>query len=482
MSSTDVRVRIAPSPTGTLHVGTARTALFNYLFAKHNNGKMVLRIEDTDLKRSSAEYIENILKGLKWLGIEYDEGPDKGGPYAPYVQTERMDIYQKYLKLLEDKGAVYPCFCTDEELENERKESEKDGTVYKYSGKCKKLTQDQRQAAINGGKSYTLRFNVPQKILVVKDFIRGDVSFDTALIGDFVVKKSDGNPTYNFAVVIDDIDMKITHIIRGDDIFSNTPKQILIYEALGNEIPDFAHISMILAKDRSKLSKRHGATSIEEYREIGYLKEALLNYLAMLGWSPSSSKEFFSLKELAEIFTLDRVAKSPAIFDIDKLNWLNSYYMKNLPNDKLQEHLMPYFTKAGISLQNMEPQKLKELINILKDRINVLSEAPKEIAYIFNEPSYSDDVVKNLKSDQSVEILKEVFDALTLIDTWEEKVIHDSLAALIKEKGIKTKLLLQTTRSALTGSESGADLPKVIYILNKEDVLKRIKNFILINN
>lgn len=478
MNTTQIRVRIAPSPTGTLHIGTARTAMFNFLFARHHKGKMVLRIEDTDLKRSSNEYIDNIIRGLKWLGIEYDEGPDIGGEYEPYVQSQRSEIYKKHLQILEEKGFVYPCFCSDEDLEAERKMAEKNNVDYKYSGKCKNLTKEKKLALINSNKPFTLRFIVLAKTIIVKDLIRGEVSFDTSLIGDFVVKKTDGTPTYNFAVVIDDITMKITHIIRGDDIFSNTPKQILIYEALNLPLPQFAHISMILAKDRSKLSKRHGATSLEEYKSKGYLKSALINYLALLGWSSANNKEIFSVNELTELFTLERVAKSPAIFDIDKLNWLNGYYIKNLPEAQLIENLVPYLKKDGLDVDSWDVKKLKDIASLVRERIHVFSDASKEIDYLFNEPAYNEEIINLLKTDPAPEILKTVLNSISSLDEWNTESIHHALEVLIKEKGIKTKQLLQTARSALTGTTSGPDLPKVMCLLGKDTVIKRINNFI----
>ena len=287
----ETRVRIAPSPSGNLHIGTARTALFNFLFAKKTGGKYILRIEDTDAERTSSEYVKNIFDSLKALGLSWDEGPDEGGPYGPYSQSERFDIYPQYAQKLIESGHAYECFCTPEELAVEKEESQKNKVAHIYSGKCKNLTEEQKSALRAEGRKPAIRFHVPAKELVFNDLVKGELKFDTSLIGDFVIMKSNGTPTYNFAVVVDDMLMKISHVIRGEDHISNTPKQIVIYEALGAEVPQFGHLGMILAPDRSKLSKRHGATGVSEFVEKGYLIDALVNFVALLGWSPSDGVE-----------------------------------------------------------------------------------------------------------------------------------------------------------------------------------------------
>ena len=335
----EVRVRIAPSPSGNLHIGTARTALFNYLYAKKNNGKYILRIEDTDAERTKQEYIDNIFDSLKALGLSWDEGPDVGGEYGPYTQSQRFDIYPKYAQILLEKGFAYECFCTPEELEAEKEEATKNKTAYVYSKKCEHLTEEQKEALRKEGRKPAIRFSVDKaqkafhdsSMLHFEDLVKGDLHQDTSLIGDFVIMKSNGTPTYNFAVVIDDMLMKISHIIRGEDHISNTFKQILIYEALGAEIPKFGHLGMILAPDRSKLSKRHGATAVSEFVEKGYLIEALVNFVALLGWSPSDGEEIKSVDEIAKDFRIGEISSSNSIFEYDKLNWMNSHYIKMLP-------------------------------------------------------------------------------------------------------------------------------------------------------
>ena len=331
----DVRVRIAPSPSGNLHVGTARTALFNYLYAKKVGGKFVLRIEDTDAERTSQAYIDNIFDSLKALGLNWDEGPDVGGPYGPYTQSERFDIYPKYVQILLEKGFAYECFCTPEELEAEKEEATKNKKAYVYSKKCENLTDIEKDRLRAEGRKPAIRFSVEKatkafhdsSIIHFDDLVKGDLHQDTNLIGDFVIMKSNGSPTYNFAVVIDDMLMKISHIIRGEDHISNTFKQILIYEALGAEVPRFGHLGMILAPDRSKLSKRHGATAVSEFVEKGYLTDALINFVALLGWAPSDGNEIKSVDEIAQDFRINEVSSSNSIFEYDKLNWMNSQYI-----------------------------------------------------------------------------------------------------------------------------------------------------------
>lgn len=324
----EIRVRIAPSPSGNLHIGTARTALFNYLFAKKEGGKFVLRIEDTDAERTKQEYIDNIFDSLKALGLNWDEGPDVGGPYGPYTQSERFDIYPKYAQILLDKGYAYECWCTNEELEQEKEEAVKNHKPYVYSRKCLNITPEQKEQYIKEGRKPSIRFKVEHKELIFNDMVKGELKFDTSLIGDFVIMKSNGTPTYNFAVVIDDMLMKISHIIRGEDHISNTPKQILIYEALGAKVPEFGHLGMILAPDRSKLSKRHGATAVSDFVKEGYLTDALINFVALLGWAPSDSVEIKTVDEIAKDFRINEISSSNSIFEYDKLNWMNGQYIK----------------------------------------------------------------------------------------------------------------------------------------------------------
>ena len=355
----EVRVRIAPSPSGNLHIGTARTALFNYLFAKKNNGKFILRIEDTDAERTSQAYVDNIFDSLKALGLNWDEGPDVGGEYGPYTQSQRFDIYPKYIQKLLDEGFAYECFCTPEELEAEKEEATKNKKAYVYSKKCENLTEEEKAKLRAEGRKPAIRFNVAKaqkafhdsSILEFDDLVKGKLHMDTDLIGDFVIMKSNGAPTYNYAVVIDDALMKISHVIRGEDHISNTYKQILIFEALGFEVPRFGHLGMILAPDRSKLSKRHGATAVSDFVEQGYLTEALVNFVALLGWAPSDGEEIKPIEKIAEDFRINEVSSSNSIFEYDKLRWMNSHYIKMLPKEELRENvenILDNLKEAGV--------------------------------------------------------------------------------------------------------------------------------------
>lgn len=475
----ELRVRIAPSPSGNLHVGTARTALFNYLYAKKNNGKFVLRIEDTDLERSNEAYTQNIFDSLKALGLNWDEGPDVGGNYGPYKQSERFMIYPKYAKMLMDKGFAYECFCTQEELEAEKEESVKNKTANVYSGKCLHLTEEEKEKLRAEGRKPSIRFHVPKgREIVFNDLVKGELKFNSDLIGDFVIMKSNGTPTYNFAVVIDDMLMKINTVIRGEDHISNTPKQILIYEALGAEVPQFGHLGMILAPDRSKLSKRHGATAVSEFVEKGYLTEALVNFVALLGWSPSDGNEIKPVEEIAKDFRIHEVSSSNSVFEYDKLNWMNSQYIKKLDLKVLAEKLKPYLAKYDLN-ELTEEQYLK-MVEITREPLTLLSDITNDAAYFFGEyPEIEEDVQTNvLDTEVSQTVLKEV---LNRIDGWDFNNLHEILEdfrTYFKEQGIKAKLTMWAIRAAVTGRTRGADMCGIMEILGKDKVKKRIQKVV----
>lgn len=479
---TDIRVRIAPSPSGNLHIGTARTALFNYLFAKKHGGKYILRIEDTDQERSTKEYVKNIFDSLKALGLTWDEGPDVGGSYGPYSQSDRFDIYPKYAQILVEKGYAYECFCTPEELEAEKTISQEKKIAHIYSGKCKKLTEEQKEELRNQGRKPAIRFAVEERELIFNDIVKGELKFDTSLIGDFVIMKSNGTPTYNFAVVVDDMLMKITQVIRGEDHISNTPKQILLYEALDAEIPEFGHLGMILAPDRSKLSKRHGATGVSEFVEKGYLIDALVNFVALLGWSPSDGVEIKTVDEIAQDFRIHEVSSSNSIFEYDKLNWMNSQYIKKLSIQELKEKLLPFLTKYDLS--ELSEEKLLRMIEVTREPLIILSDITDAVPYFFNdevniEPEVQADV---LSTETSQNVLKEVRELAKNWNFNDEEALHHTLEELrnsFKEKGIKPKETMWAIRAAVTGRVKGADICPVLSILGKEKVLNRIKNAIL---
>ena len=476
----DVRVRIAPSPSGNLHIGTARTALFNYLFAKKNNGKYILRIEDTDLDRSSQAYIDNIYDSLKALGLNWDEGPDVGGPYGPYQQSERFDIYPKYAQKLVEEGYAYECFCTQEELDAEKEESIKNKRPHKYSGKCRHLTEEQKEKLRAEGRKPSIRFHVPEGETSYDDMVKGHLHFDNSLIGDFVIMKSNGTPTYNFAVVIDDMEMKISHIIRGEDHISNTAKQIMIYNALGAEIPKFGHLGMILAPDRSKLSKRHGATAVSEFVEKGYLTEALVNFVALLGWSPSDGHEIKTLDEIAADFRINEVSSSNSIFEYDKLNWMNGQYIKKMDLAKLTQLVKPYLSCYDLSEYN--EKQLERIVEVTREPITVLSELTNDTKYFFGkdveiEPEVQEKV---LNGEVAKKVLPYVIEnELEKWDFEDEEKLHEQLADLrtyFKEQhGIKPKETMWAIRAAVTGRTHGADMVATLVLLGKDRVVYRIK-------
>ncbi len=476
---TEVRVRIAPSPTGNLHVGTARTALFNYLYAKKHDGKFILRIEDTDLERSEAKYIQDIYDGLQLLGLHWDEGPDKEGPYGPYIQSQRLDLYREYAQKLVASGHAYYCYCTVEELDAEKQKSMEEKRPYIYSRRCcdedeaTRLKQDESRKP-------TLRFKIPSEpeSILLEDLVRGEVTFESALIGDFVIMKSNGTPSYNFAVVVDDLTMKITHIIRGEDHIPNTPKQMLLYQALGAQMPAFAHVGMILAPDRSKLSKRHGATAVAEFIRQGYLPEAFGNFLTLLGWSPPDGQEVGTLAHFASEFTLSRIAPNPAIFDQDKLNWLNGITIRAMELPTLLEKARPFL--SGYDLSQYDDTRLQMILEAVREPITILSELPDAVSYFFGDNVAYTDEIRNdvLQTEDSLTVLerfKSDFLANAAFSSPEE------LAAEVKAfannlKPLKMKSIMWAIRAAVTGRVHGADLSKTLFILGKDRVNHRVED------
>ena len=433
-----MRVRFAPSPTGPFHIGGARSALFNWLLAKKNNGKFILRIENTDLDRSTIESEENIKDALKWLGITWDEGIDVGGDFGPYKQTERLDIYKEYTDKLLAEGKAYHCFCTDEELESERQTLMAQEKMPIYQGKCRNLTQEQKTELLAAGRKPTVRFKTPEnQQIIFDDMVRGTVSFDSNGVGDFVIVKSDGIPVYNYAVVLDDALMKITHVIRAEEHLSNTPRQIVLYEALGFKLPTFGHISLILGKDRTKMSKRHGATSVEQYRKLGYLPEAIVNFLALLGWAPDSEQEIFSTEELINLFSMDRVAKNPAVFDIDKLNWLNSNYIKNAEAALILELALPHLVEAGYITADVDTATKNDLIkfvDIIKEHLSFAAQVVEHVDVYFNEEfDFENDDAKVLMLDEEIPLVIATFkDKLRAMETLDEAGVKALLKSITK--------------------------------------------------
>jgi len=483
MENNDIRVRIAPSPSGNLHVGTARTALFNYLFAKNKGGKFILRVEDTDLERSNEAYTQNIFDSLKAMGLQWDEGPDVGGDYGPYKQSERFDIYKKYAEQLLASGHAYYCWCSAEELEADKELMQKEKGQSVYSKRCKNLSPEQIEKYKSEGRKPTIRFEIPAKDgenkLSFDDLVKGHLEFDLNLLGDFVIMKSNGIPTYNFAVVVDDMEMKMSHVIRGEDHISNTPRQILIYKALNAKIPEFAHVGMILAPDKTKLSKRHGATAVSEFISEGYLTEAFVNFIALLGWSSPDGLEVMPLNDIISKFSLDRISISPAVFEFDKLNWMNGVYIRSLQTPELLERLKPYLKRYD--LNKYSQAQLEVIVNAVKEPLVKLGEITEAVSYFFEDNLIvSDDIMDNvLNTEETKKVLPEFLDFCEELDFNDVEKIHEQLGEFRnKMKPIKPKQTMWAVRAALTGRTHGADIGVVILILGKDTVKNRIQLFI----
>ncbi|MBQ3034221.1 MAG: glutamate--tRNA ligase [Deferribacterales bacterium] len=476
-----VRVRFAPSPTGHIHVGNVRTALFNYLFARNQEGKFILRIEDTDLERSSLESENLIYEDLKWLGLDFDEGPEIGGEYAPYRQTERFDIYNKCASELMEKGYAYKCFCSKEELDAEREKAQAEGRPFIYSGKCSHLTAEEIAKREAAGEKPAIRFRAFKPSIVVKDMIHGEINFPTNAFGDFIIIRPDGTPIYNYVVVVDDALMKITHVIRGDDHLSNTPKQALIYEALGYETPMFAHIPMILGPDHSKLSKRHGNTSVEQFRASGYLPEAMINYMALLSWSSTDEQEIFSKEELIEKFSLSRVSKSAAVFDFGKLDWMNGYYIRQKSADELFNLCYPFIVKSGISDGGSlvaQKETVKAMIMSVKDNFTTLADSPEYLRVYFERPSdYTPEAREIMALDTTYSVM-EAF--VSKISEFQQFIEVDEYRRIMKEiqieTGTKGKPLYMAVRVGITGSTKGPELDSLVSLLPVRELAARVND------
>ncbi|MEN6321456.1 MAG: glutamate--tRNA ligase [Syntrophaceae bacterium] len=488
------RVRFAPSPTGDLHVGNARTALFNWLFARYYKGEFILRIEDTDQERTSKTFEDNLIEDLKWLSIEWDEGPEKRGRFGPYHQSERLAIYSEYLKKLIEVDCVYPCYCTEEELEAERISLLSMKMMPRYRGKCRNLSADERRRREESGRRPAFRFKVEAGPIEFEDLIRGPMKFDGEAIGDFIIVRSNGIPAYNFAVVIDDHLMEVTHVIRGEDHLSNTAIQILLYRTLNFKPPVFAHHSLILGNDRSKLSKRHGSVSVREFRNKGILPEALLNYLSLLGSSLGNGKEVASIDEIIDLFSLEKAGKSGAIFDESKLKWLNAIYIRNYDIDKLTETLIPFIKAAGYVPSLLDRGWLHRVVEAVKDNLVILTDIGEYLDMFVDEKySISGDAINILSMNTTSIVLHALREVLQdekmgyensinvspVVEghkaAYTGKNIYQNIIKAVSEKtGFKGKNLYLPIRAALTGRISGPELDKFFTILKKESIIKRI--------
>ncbi len=484
MANTAPRVRFAPSPTGHLHIGGARTALFNYLFARHAGGSLVLRVEDTDQERSTSEAVRHIIDGLRWLKLDWDEGPETGGAHGPYFQTERLEIYDKYANRLLATGKAYRCFCTPAELAAKREAAQKAGQPPKYDKACRDLPADQ-SARRAEAEPCVVRFAMPETgEIVIDDIVKGEVKFQAGLLDDFVIMKSGGMPTYNFAAVVDDYLMEITHIIRGDDHISNTPRQILLYEALGfAPLPKFAHMSMTLGPDGARLSKRHGATSVMEYKEQGYLPDAVANYIALLGWSPGSTQEIFSHDELIAEFSLERVGRSPNIFDTEKLLWMNGEYIRKTPLAELAEMVKPYLVEAGLIADDMstvETAYAAAVVALEQERLKLLPDIVDATRFFFTDDySYDEAAWQKIMTQEHVPAyLTDLRDKLSALEPFTAETVEALLRAEAEERGIKAAQAFHPLRVSVSGRMQGPSLFHMVEVLGRDRVVARVKRAI----
>jgi glutamyl-tRNA synthetase len=474
----NLRVRMAPAPTGRLHVGTGRTTLYNWLLARHYGGALVLRIEDSDQARSSDEFAQDILEAVRWMGLDWDEGPEVGGPHGPYSQSQKLDRYREVAESLRARGIAYPCYCTPEELAARRKEMERRGEPPKYDRRCLGLAPEERARFEAEGRPFALRFLVPDEGSVGwTDLIRGEVSFENALLDDFVLVKADGFPTYLLAVVVDDHDMAITLVLRGEDIISATPRQLHIYQAMGWEAPEFAHLPLILGPDRSKLSKRHGATGITDYRDLGYLPEAIVNFIALLGWSPGGDRELMSLPEMIDSFTIEGIGKSGAVFDIEKLNWMNGHYIRQLSPDRFVALAKPFLERAGLVGPDMPGEYISQALLLEQERAKTLAELPDLTEFFFREPGSYDakGAAKWFAREGAAGLLAAVREALAGVSPFDAATTETALRGLAEARREKVGPIIHTTRLATTGRTAGPGLFETLAVLGQARVLARLE-------
>ena len=479
-----VRVRFAPSPTGDLHVGNIRTALFDWAYARHTNGKLIFRIEDTDRERVTDEYIQAAIDTLKWLGLNWDEGPEVGGEFGPYLQSQRLDIYANWAQKFLDNGDAYHCYCSGEELEERRQVQMKNNQAPGYDGKCRDLSNTQVTQFQSEGRKPVVRMRMPQGETVFNDAIRGEVKFEHLYVPDFVLARADGSPLYTLAVAVDDVMMKITHVLRGEDLLSSTPRQIRVYQAMGvpeSEYPIFAHLPFVMGQDNAKLSKRNGEVSIAWYRERGFLPEAICNYLALLGWSPGDDKENITMQELVDLFTVERVNSSPARFDMKKLEAINGDKIRALTPDQFLHWAMPFLTQAKvISGTAQEIELVKAALPIIQERIVTLAEIPAMLNFLFVKEFKVDEAeAPKLAEEGSQQILNRSLVELESIAKWDHTSIEVILRkVLIEELGLKPRIAFSALRIAVTGSHISPPLFESMELLGKEGSINRIKSAI----
>jgi glutamyl-tRNA synthetase len=482
MSARKVKVRFAPSPTGDLHVGNIRTALFDWAFARHTGGTFLFRIEDTDTTRVTPEYIQAAIDTLKWLGLDWDEGPEVGGPNGPYLQSQRLDIYAKWAQTFLENKDAYHCYCSPDELEAVREEQRKANEAPGYNGHCRELSADQIAQFKAQGREAVVRMRMPDGSTTFTDAIRGDVTFEHKFVPDFVLVRADGSPLYTLAVAVDDVTMEVTHVLRGEDLLSSTPRQIRVYQAMGvklEDYPTFAHLPFVMGTDNAKLSKRNGEASIAWYREQGYLPEAICNYLALLGWSPGDDRENISMKELTELFTVEKVHSSPARFDMKKLEAINGDKIRALPLEEFLTWTLPFLTKAGIITgTDAEIELVKRALPIIQERIVKLDETPQLLKFLFvKEFTVDADAVSKITDSASKDVLRRSLKELADLATWDHTSIEAALrASLIEDMGLKPRIAFTALRIATTGSTISPPLFESMELLGQSACISRISS------
>jgi len=468
---------MAPAPTGRLHIGSARTTLYNWLFARHYGGTFILRIEDTDVERSSRESAAHIISEIRWLGLDWDEGPEVDGPYGPYFQSQRLEHYRQAAARLLADGHAYPCYCTPEELEARRREMQREGKPPRYDQRCRRLGRAEREALAGEGRPMAIRFAVPEDETVAwDDLIRGRIEFGASDLDDFVILKANGYPTYHLACAVDDAAMQISHVLRGEDLISGTPRQLLVYRALSLRPPQFAHLPLILGPDRAKLAKRHGDVAVSDYRDQGYLPDAVVNFIALLGWSPGDDREILSREDLIREFSLEGIGRSGAVLDVEKLRWMNGVYLRQMPRDAYVDAARPFLERAGLLRDGFDPDYVAAAVSLEQERARTLGELPDLTEFFFRDPESYDQKgeQKWFRREGAADLVAAVRAALAALGTFDAASVEAALRRVADERGIGAGPVIHSTRLAVTGRTAGPGLFEVLALLGKERVLRRL--------
>jgi glutamyl-tRNA synthetase len=469
-----IRCRFAPAPSGSIHVGNARSALFSWLYARRHEGVFILRVEDTDESRVTEEAYRGVVEDLRWLGLDWDEGPDVGGPHGPYRQSERLDIYRGMTDRLLGDGLAYPCWCTAEELEERRKAALARGEPPGYDGRCRTRSDEEVAAFQKEGRPFAIRFRMPEREWVVEDLVKGEVRWAAGDLRDFVIVRSDGSPVFLLAVAVDDMLMEVTHVVRGDDLLASAPRNAAVIEALGGSPPSYAHLPLVLGPDSKPLSKRHGATSVAAFREQGFLPEAMVNYLALLGWAKDDHTTFLSRAELVAAFDLAHVSHNPAVFDTPKLEWMNNQYIQSLDEDDLAARCVPFLTAEGLSV---EPELLRRAVPIVRERMKMLTEAPALLRFLFTDDVTPNEKAADLIAKAPEGYLKATAEALDALERWNTEDIQAVLDELATRAGLSRTKGWQPVRAAVTGSNVSPPLPESLALLSKDRTVARLREF-----